>query len=91
MTNKKVGSYPSFNGGGFLQSIDYSYNIRGWMTKVNDPDNLGSDLFGYAMKYNNPENTSLSTGRFNENIAIDWRTSTVANDNKEGILLRIPL
>jgi len=35
------------------------------------------------MKYNNPENTSLSTGRFNGNIAeIDWRTSTVANDNK---------
>ena len=46
-------------------------------------DNLGNDLFGYAMKYNNPENTSLSTGRFNGNIAeIDWRTSTVANDNK---------
>ena len=35
------------------------------------------------MKYNNPENTSLSTGRFNGNTAeIDWRTSTVANDNK---------
>ncbi|WP_228420057.1 RHS repeat domain-containing protein [Chryseobacterium camelliae] len=46
-------------------------------------DNLGNDLFGYAMKYNNPENTSLSTGRFNGNIAeIDWKTSTVANDNK---------
>jgi len=48
-----------------------------------DPDNLENDLFGYAMKYNNPENTSLSTGRFNGNIAeIDWKTSTVDNDNK---------
>jgi len=53
-------------------------------------DNLENDLFGYAMKYNNPENTGLSTGRFNGNIAeIDWITSTVANDNKEGILLRM--
>ena len=80
LTNKKVGGASASNP---LQSIDYTYNIRGWMTKVNDPDNLGNDLFGYAMKYNNPENTSLSTGRFNGNIAeIDWRTSTVANDNK---------
>ncbi|MDR6516413.1 DUF6443 domain-containing protein [Chryseobacterium camelliae] len=80
LTNKKVGGISASNP---LQSIDYAYNIRGWMTKVNDPDNLGSDLFGYAMKYNNPENTGLSTGRFNGNIAaIDWKTSTVANDNK---------
>jgi len=80
LANKKVGGT---NTASPLQSIDYQYNIRGWMTKVNDPDNLGSDLFGYAMKYNNPENTSLSTGRFNGNIAeIDWKTSTVANDNK---------
>jgi len=80
LTNKKVGGISASNP---LQSIDYTYNIRGWMTKVNDPDNLGSDLFGYAMKYNNPENTGLSTGRFNGNIAeIDWKTSTVANDNK---------
>jgi len=44
------------------------------------------------MKYNNPENTDLSTGRLNVSIAeIDLRTSTVASDNKEGILLRIPL
>ncbi|WP_295230554.1 DUF6443 domain-containing protein [uncultured Chryseobacterium sp.] len=77
---KKVGGQSLSNP---LQTIDYRYNIRGWMTQINDPDNLGNDLFGYAMKYNNPENTSLSTGRFNGNIAeIDWKTSTIANDNK---------
>ncbi|WP_295229371.1 DUF6443 domain-containing protein [uncultured Chryseobacterium sp.] len=80
LANKKVGGA---NTASPLQSIDYQYNIRGWMTKVNDPDNLGSDLFGYAIKYNNPEDTGLSLGRFNGNIAeIDWKTSTVANDNK---------
>ncbi|MFY1048439.1 DUF6443 domain-containing protein [Chryseobacterium sp. GP-SGM7] len=58
-----------------LQTIDYSYNIRGWMTKINDPANLGSDLFGYEMKYQNPVNTSLSPAKYNGNIAeIDWKT-----------------
>ncbi|SDQ40764.1 RHS repeat-associated core domain-containing protein [Chryseobacterium soldanellicola] len=62
-----------------LQIIDYKYNIRGWMTKINDPANLNGKLFGYELKYNNPVNTSLSIGKHNGNIAeVDWRTS---NDN----------
>ncbi|WP_294225092.1 DUF6443 domain-containing protein [uncultured Chryseobacterium sp.] len=80
LQSKKVGGTVLGNG---LQTVDYQYNIRGWMTQINDPDNLGSDFFGYAMKYNNPENSGLAPGRFNGNIAeIDWKTSTVANDNK---------
>lgn len=59
-----------------LQTIDYKYNIRGWMTKINDPTNLGSDLFGYEIKYNNPTNTSSSVGKFNGNISeVDWKAS----------------
>ncbi|MNU13800.1 RHS Repeat protein [compost metagenome] len=67
-----------------LQKVDYLYNIRGWMTQINNPADLNNgDLFGYAIKYTNPENTSLSTGKFNGNIAeIDWKTSTNPNDNK---------
>ncbi|MCD0457644.1 hypothetical protein LPB85_19580, partial [Chryseobacterium sp. LC2016-27] len=67
-------------------------NLRGFCVKkrsifvYNFPipaDLSGGDLFGYAIKYTNPENTSLSTGRFNGNIAeIDWKTSTNPNDNK---------
>ena len=38
-----------------LQSIDYAYNIRGWLTDVNKnqmtaPD-LGGKLFSYKIKY----------------------------------------
>ncbi|MDR6160285.1 hypothetical protein QF023_003801 [Chryseobacterium sp. SLBN-27] len=33
--------------GSGLQTVDYQYNIRGWMTKVNDPKNLNGKLFGY--------------------------------------------
>ncbi|WP_312079463.1 DUF6443 domain-containing protein, partial [Chryseobacterium sp.] len=60
-----------------LQTADYAYNIRGWLTKVNDPSNLGAqDFFGYEIKYNNPENTGNSTGRYNGNIAeATWKTA----------------
>jgi RHS repeat-associated protein len=47
------------NGATSKQSVDYSYNIRGWMTSINgsdlDPntDGLhGSDLFGMDLLYN---------------------------------------
>lgn len=36
LENKKVGNN--------LESIDYTYNIRGWRTQINDPENLGSKL-----------------------------------------------
>ena len=74
-----------------LQTIDYKYNIRGWITKINDPSVLGNDLFGYKIKYNQVEGLETPNldfpdlkvkPRYNGNIAeIDWRTSTASNDN----------
>ncbi|MDO3427382.1 RHS repeat-associated core domain-containing protein, partial [Chryseobacterium sp. APV1] len=70
LVNKKVGNN--------LQSIDYTYNIRGWMTKINDPANLNGKLFGYKVKYSEVEgletpNTDFSTlkvkPKYNGNIA----------------------
>uniref|UniRef100_UPI0025F8E10E DUF6443 domain-containing protein n=1 Tax=uncultured Chryseobacterium sp. TaxID=259322 RepID=UPI0025F8E10E len=87
LTNKKVGGISASNP---LQSIDYQYNIRGWMTKVNDPDNLGSDLFGYKINYNIVEgletpNTDFPDlkvkPRYNGNIAeVSWKTLTEQNE-----------
>ena len=47
------------------------------MTKINNPNDLsGGDLFGYEIKYTNPVYSSLTTGKYNGNIAeIDWRNS----------------
>lgn len=60
-----------------IQTVDYKYNIRGWISQINDPVALGSDLFGYKLKYQTPEATS-SIARYNGNIAeVDWKT---AND-----------
>ncbi len=87
LTNKKVGGMVASNP---LQSIDYAYNIRGWMTKINDPKNLSGKLFGYEIKYNQVEGLetpdALDAGlkvlpRYNGNIAeVDWRTNTVQGD-----------
>ncbi|RZJ90525.1 MAG: RHS repeat-associated core domain-containing protein, partial [Chryseobacterium sp.] len=87
LQSKKVGG--TILGSG-LQTVDYKYNIRGWMTHINDPQNLGTDLFGYKIKYNQVEglqtpdasDTALQVvPRFNGNIAeIDWKTSTQENE-----------
>ena len=81
LTNKKVGNN--------LQSTDYTYNIRGWMTDVNKNQmalaDLGGKLFSYQIKYNqkdgiaNPDPSQFAgknvTPRYNGNIAeVDWRT-----------------
>jgi RHS repeat-associated protein len=72
LTNKKVGgTTPSSP----LQSVDYAYNIRGWMTKINDPANLSGKLYGYEMKYQNPQSGGWIP-QYNGNISeIDWKSS----------------
>ncbi|HCN48562.1 MAG TPA: sugar-binding protein [Chryseobacterium sp.] len=79
LESKKVGGIAAASP---LQQIDYKYNIRGWMTKINDPSNLNGKLFGYEIRYNNPVNTQ-STGKYNGNIAeVDW------NNGSENLLKR---
>jgi RHS repeat-associated protein len=54
------GRYPSFdptnlpdpNTATYLQELDYTYNIRGWLRKINDPSNLNTDeLFALDLGY----------------------------------------
>lgn len=85
LKTKKVGGKISGSG---LQNVDYTYNIRGWMTGINDPNNLGNDLFGYKIKYNQFEGLQTPDAsdpslqvlpRYNGNIAeVDWR---IGNEN----------
>ncbi|MGG1921175.1 DUF6443 domain-containing protein [Chryseobacterium cucumeris] len=81
LVNKEVGNN--------LQSIDYAYNIRGWMTDINKAQmsltDLGGKLFSYKIKYTQKEGVTnadpaLFSGkdvlpRYNGNIAeVDWRS-----------------
>lgn len=71
LESKKVGGIAAASP---LQTVDYTYNIRGSLIKINDPVNLNGKLFGYELKYQNPANSSYK--RFNGNISeIDWKTS----------------
>ena len=52
------------------QSVDYQYNIRGWLTHINDGINYDDpeDLFGMELLYD-------AAGQYNGNIgAMKWKT-----------------
>ncbi|WP_299884403.1 DUF6443 domain-containing protein [uncultured Lacinutrix sp.] len=84
LINKKVGgnvaALPETSNG--LQSVDYKYNIRGWLKQINDVDNMGSDLFSFKLNYNTTRVQS-STPLYNGNISETlWRTDNVSKDLK---------
>lgn len=60
-----------------LQTIDYSYNIRGWITNVNDVNNLGTDLFAYNLKYDGAiQGTASVDNVYNGNIKqVIWKSA----------------
>lgn len=49
LQQKKVGG--NLQAPSTLQTMDYVYNIKGWLTNINDVNNLGNDLFAYNIKY----------------------------------------
>ena len=67
-----------------LQMIDYKHNIRGWLTAINDVNNLNDDLFGFKINYNqNAEGTATSEALFNGSISQTiWKTAS--DDIKRG-------
>ena len=59
------------------QLVDYDYNIRGWMTKINGGTsfNDANDKFGMELQY-------TAAGQYNGNIGkMRWKTNTPQDDN----------
>ena len=85
-TYNEIGQLKTKKVGNNIQEIDYTYNIRGWMTGLNNPANattMGTDLFAFTIKYNNKDGFETPDvlnypdlkvkGRYNGNIAeVDW-------------------
>ncbi|MEP0418080.1 MAG: DUF6443 domain-containing protein [Cyclobacteriaceae bacterium] len=66
----ELGELKEKNIGDELQSIDYQYNIRGWMTKMNNGSALddASDMFGMELQYD-------AAGEYNGNIGkMIWKS-----------------
>ena len=84
LITKKVGDISESQ---FLQQVDYKYNIRGWLTDINNVDNLSIspdpvDLFAFRINYNGTiqyDVNGMVEPLYNGNIAeTTWRT---ASDN----------
>ncbi|MGV0752403.1 DUF6443 domain-containing protein [Empedobacter brevis] len=85
LTSKKVGNTNSSTP---LQKVDYKYNIRGWLTDINNIDvtetGTYKDLFSFRIYYDQIDDPTLAItnqpfGRaiFNGNIAqTKWKTGT---------------
>lgn len=62
-----------------LQIVDYTYNVRGWLTGINDVDNIGTDLFTFKVNYNSKDisGTTGYNNLYDGNIAETvWRTAS---------------
>lgn len=66
-----------------LQTVDYKYNVRGWLRSINDTGSsngsitLGNgDLFGFEINYNTA--TDATKNLYNGNIAQTlWKTASI--------------
>ncbi|MEP2025851.1 DUF6443 domain-containing protein, partial [Reichenbachiella sp.] len=74
MVTKKLHS--ENDGADFLQTVDYRYNIRGWLTQINDPSATDPErYFAMALKY-----TDGATPHYDGNIGtIDWLSPMESN------------
>ncbi|UGU18119.1 DUF6443 domain-containing protein [Sinomicrobium kalidii] len=77
LEQKKVGNTQSKP----LQTINYTYNVRGWLKAINNPDAaLGEQLFAFGIRYNDPAYNPADRALYNGNISETyWRT---ANDDQ---------
>ena len=71
----EIGELISKELGGGIQEMNYKYNIRGWMTKLNDMDALDDQhLLGFELQYNNASNNA----QYNGNIGkMSWKLKSV--------------
>ena len=72
LTAKEVGGTVASE----LQMVNYKYNIRGWLTDINDVNNIGTiDLFAFKIDYNDG-----TIPLYNGNItSTEWKTKSINN------------
>ncbi len=76
LTDKYLHSQSNSN---FLQRMDYEYNIRGWVTKIDNPASFSeNDKFGLQLYYNTAPTGGAA--KYNGNIAgMGWGTPSYSN------------
>jgi len=71
--------------GGTTQKQRYKYNIRGWLTDINNPSNTTTDYFAMKLGYDTPEVAGTGVvGQYGGNISsMVWRTAQVDNETSK--------
>ena len=82
LITKKVGGYVGATLP--LQKVDYKYNIRGWLTDINDVSfsNTENDLFSYKLYYNKYKTTSFSPAQLINDISFNGNITFAENRTK---------
>ncbi|MDN5214953.1 DUF6443 domain-containing protein [Fulvivirgaceae bacterium BMA12] len=84
------------NGVSFLQSVDFTYNVRGWLTGINNSDlssntdaNALDDLFGISLNFATTGiqvNTQTVTPKYDGSISsVSWKNQNPDKTDKEHI------
>ncbi|WP_046758051.1 DUF6443 domain-containing protein [Kordia jejudonensis] len=85
LVNKKVGGSVASEAEAStgLQSVDYKYNVRGWLKQINDVENLEDDLFSFELSYNTTKTATnpLYNGNISETLS---RTANDAATTRRG-------
>lgn len=81
LIEKRVGGGDVANASNTLQNINFNYNIRGWLTDINDVLNPNPDkLFAFNIRYNDLPDGSNTQALFNGNISeTHWRTQNTSS------------
>ena len=64
------------NGSLYVQTLDYTYNIRNWLTRLNDPTSMGTDAWAMELVYGPGDqtlNSNYASGQnanYNGNITM---------------------
>lgn len=90
LSYNEIGQLVSNTVGDALQTINYTYNVRGWLKSINDPNNLNGDLFGLKLRYNeavqeeypsSAYSTEKVVPKYNGNISeVEWKTAYASNE-----------
>tara|TARA_R110002111_G_scaffold87841_1_gene137306 strand:- start:8566 stop:12435 length:3870 start_codon:yes stop_codon:yes gene_type:complete len=77
LTSKGVGNNKNSSR---LQTVNYNYNVRGWLTNINQDAIADNDLFNFTLKYNDP---TSGTALYNGNISqTNWNTLNTDSSTK---------
>lgn len=84
-TYNAIGQLQQKNVGGngtALQAVTYNYNIRGWLTDINNINQPNNKLFNFKLEYNNPSETARNNGAvplYNGNISATYWQNELDN------------